>query len=105
MTKLSAIPAPAVAGCVRERTAKAAVAEIKNCYYDGADMIDLHLSCLEDSSVETLKKIIEDILPAHLGIEYWFWYLTWEELERIFASWQDIEDRGLTWSELEICMN
>lgn len=70
MTKLSAIPAPAVAGCVRERTAKAAVAEIKNCYYDGADMIDLHLSCLEDSSVETLKKIISASPLPVLALNY-----------------------------------
>ena len=29
-----------------------------------------------------IREIIEDILPAHLGIEYVFWYITWEELER-----------------------
>ena len=42
--RLSQIPAPAVAGCVREMTTRAAIAEIKNCYYDGADMIDLHIT-------------------------------------------------------------
>ena len=26
-----------------------------------------------------IREIIEDILPAHLGIEYVFWYITWEE--------------------------
>ena len=30
-----------------------------------------------------IREIIEDILPAHLGIEYVFWYITWEELERM----------------------
>ena len=25
-----------------------------------------------------IREIIEDILPAHLGIEYVFWYITWE---------------------------
>lgn len=50
---------------------------------------------------QEMKKIIEDILPAHLDIQYWFSYLTWEELERKFTSWQAIEDQGLTWEELE----
>ena len=54
---------------------------------------------------EQLTRIIEDILPAHLGIEYWFWYLTWGELEQKFSCWQDIEDRGLTWEGLETCVD
>ena len=51
---------------------------------------------------EQLKKIVEDILPAHLAIEYWFWYLTWAELEAKFACWGDVQAQNLTWSELEI---
>lgn len=58
MKSLSSINAPALAGVVREETAIKAIAEIKNCLYGGADMIDLHMSCLEDTSVETLKRII-----------------------------------------------
>lgn len=68
--KISQISAPAVAGCVRERTVKAAIAEIKNCYYDGADMIDLHLSCLEDTSTEALKKIISASPVPVLALNY-----------------------------------
>lgn len=48
-----------------------------------------------------LKKIVEDILPAHLAVKYLFWYLTWAELEEQFPSWQQLESQGLTWSELE----
>ena len=70
MRKLSQIPAPAVAGCVREKTVRAAIAEIKNCYYDGADMIDLHITCLEDTSVETLKKIISASPLPVLALNY-----------------------------------
>lgn len=50
---------------------------------------------------QELKKIIEDILPAHLGIEYDFWFLTWRELEDNFPSWQSIEDMELSWTKLE----
>ncbi len=53
---------------------------------------------------EEMKKIIEDILPPHLDISYWFWYLTWVELEEKFSSWQAIENRDLTWAELEMCV-
>lgn len=55
----------------------------------------------EPDNFEELKKIIEDILPAHLGIEYDFWYLTWQELEDNFPSWQSIEDMELSWAQLE----
>ena len=56
--KLSALEAPVLAGVVREKTTKAAIAEIKNCWNDGAGMIDLHMSCLESSDTETLKEIM-----------------------------------------------
>lgn len=52
---------------------------------------------------EEMKKIIEDILPAHVGVEYDFWYLTWLELEANFPTWKSIEDMDLSWSELETC--
>ena len=55
----------------------------------------------EPAGFDRLKERIEAILPAHLDIEYWFWYLTWAELERKFTSWQAIEDLDLTWTGLE----
>lgn len=38
MKKISELKPPALAGVVREKTFKSAIAEIKNCIYDGADM-------------------------------------------------------------------
>lgn len=58
----------------------------------------------EPENFEELKKIIEDILPTHLGIEYDFWYLTWAELEAHFHKWKEIEDPGFTWAQLETCV-
>lgn len=44
---------------------------------------------------------IEQILPCHLGIEYVFSFLIWQELEAMIAVWQEIEDASLSWSGLE----
>lgn len=50
---------------------------------------------------EEIRVIIEDIIPAHLIIQYHYWYLTWQQLEQKFSCWQDIEDKNLTWYGLE----
>lgn len=55
----------------------------------------------EPPNFQELKKIIEEILPTHLGIEYDFWYLTWIELEANFSNWKSIEDLNLSWTGLE----
>lgn len=50
---------------------------------------------------DSLRVIIEDILPAHLQIQYLFWYVTWSELNERNLIWQDIQDAGMTWEEFE----
>ena len=50
---------------------------------------------------EEMRKIIEDILPCHLAVEYVFWYVTWALMEERFATWGDIEAQNLTWEQLE----
>lgn len=70
MKKLSQIPAPAMAGVVREKTKASAIAEIKNCMYDGADMVDLHLSCLEKCDEETVKQIVNSTKLPILALNY-----------------------------------
>ncbi len=50
---------------------------------------------------ERVQKIIEDIIPCHLEILYWFWYITWAQLEGTVGSWQQLESLGLTWKTLE----
>ena len=84
-TSLSRLPAPVLAGVVREETAMAAIAEIKNCLVDGAGMIDLHMSCLQDSSTENIKKIIDASALPILALNY-----------NRTGSW---EDAGLTEEE------
>ena len=70
MKKLSQIEAPAIAGVVREKTKISAIAEIKNCMYDGADMIDLHLSCLENYDENTIKEIVNSSKLPILALNY-----------------------------------
>ena len=50
---------------------------------------------------EELREIIESILPAHLGVEYVYWYITWALMEQKFATWGEIEALGPTWEERE----
>ena len=68
--RLSQISAPAIAGVVREKSVRAAIAEIKNCMYDGASMIDLHMSCLADTSVEALRQIVASTRLPVLALNY-----------------------------------
>lgn len=70
MKKLSTMKAPAIAGVIREETAIKAIAEIKNCLYDGAEMIDLHMSCLQDTSVENLRRIISSSKLPVFALNY-----------------------------------
>ncbi|HJB56762.1 MAG TPA: YmfQ family protein [Candidatus Flavonifractor intestinipullorum] len=51
--------------------------------------------------IETMQAIIEEILPAHVGITYVYWFSTWAELEEQLETWGDIEELGLTWGEME----
>jgi len=48
---------------------------------------------------EALRRNIEEILPAHLGITYVFAFLTWETLESRGWSWADVA--GMSWEEME----
>ncbi len=70
MKKISELETPAIAGVIREKTARAAIAEIKNCIYDGADMIDLHISCLENCDTDVLRDIISYSRVPLLALNY-----------------------------------
>ena len=70
MKKISQIISPALAGVIREKTARSTIAKIKNCIYDGADMIDLHMSCLEDAAAESIKSVIGASKVPVLALNY-----------------------------------
>ncbi len=76
--KLSQLTTPALAGVVREKSVRGAIAEIKNCMYDGATMIDLHMSCLENTDIESLQRIILSSRLPVLALNYNSTY-EWQE--------------------------
>ena len=68
--KLSQLSSPALAGVIRERSVRAAIAEAQNCFYDGATMLDLHLSRLESTEAEDLQQIIAGCKLPVLALYY-----------------------------------
>ena len=81
--KLSTLPSPAIAGVVREKTARAALAKIKNCICDGATMIDLHLSCLENTETGYLKNLITSSPLPILALNY---NSTYDQQDALFSE-------------------
>ncbi len=49
---------------------------------------------------ENICQILEDILPAHLMVEYYFWYVTWGEWEKKIPTFEDLDQRNISWEEL-----
>lgn len=70
--KFSEVALPAIAGVVREKTAKEAIFSIKNCELKGATVIDLHLSTLvpEDRNEESIHSIVKSTRLPILALNY-----------------------------------
>lgn len=52
--------------------------------------------------IDELKKSIERIKPAHLGFDFIFTYLIWNEFDRFNKTWDEWDALNLTWDELEV---
>ncbi len=50
---------------------------------------------------EKIKRILFDILPCHLAVEFYLAYLTWRECGERGTTWADIEDAEHTWESFE----
>ena len=53
---------------------------------------------------EQIQKIILDILPCHLGVEFYFRYLTWAECERAGYTWAEVEAAEHTWETFQLAV-
>jgi len=64
--------APVLAGVIRERTPKKAIAAIRNAEMHGATAIDLHLSCLDDQykNVRSISEIVATTNKPILALNY-----------------------------------
>lgn len=51
-----------------------------------------------------IQKIILDILPCHLEVEFYFRYLTWDECERDGMTWNWVETHEHTWDSFEVAI-
>lgn len=63
---------PMLIGVIREETARAAIAAMRNCEYHGATALDLHLSCLKEEArtVESLRTIISATRLPIMALNY-----------------------------------
>lgn len=48
-----------------------------------------------------IQRIIESIIPSHLSIYYYFWKITWDEVEAKFSSWDALEAMGFDFEAFE----
>ena len=66
------VPRPMLAGVVREQSCATAIAAIRNCEYQGATGIDLHLSCLDDEfrTVACIRDIVNASRLPVLALNY-----------------------------------
>ena len=70
MKKLSKADSPMLAAVIKEKDALSAIFEIKKAEESGADLIDLHLSCLEKADIPTLKSIMAETRLPVLALNY-----------------------------------
>ena len=53
---------------------------------------------------DQIQKIILDILPCHLEVEFYFRYLTWAECEAAEYTWDEVETAQHTWESFQLAV-
>lgn len=53
---------------------------------------------------DQIESIVMDILPCHLGVEFYFRYLTWEECEKAEYTWAAVEAGAHTWESFQLAV-
>lgn len=53
---------------------------------------------------EQIQKIILDIIPCHLGVGFFFRFLTWALCERAGYTWASVEAAGHTWESFPLAL-
>lgn len=52
-------------------------------------------------AIEQMRPMIEMIIPPHLEISYYFFYILWNQMEERFATWNQLERTEFDWKTLE----
>ena len=58
----------------------------------------------EPEEFDQISRIILDILPCHLDVEFYFRYLTWAECERGAYTWSGVEAAGYDWDDFQLAV-
>ena len=53
---------------------------------------------------DQIRTIILEILPCHLGVEFYFRYLIWEECEAAGYTWAQVEAAEHTWESFQLAV-
>lgn len=53
---------------------------------------------------DQIRKIILDIIPCHLDVEFYFRYLTWAECHAYGYTWAVVGQNQWTWHEFELAV-
>lgn len=53
---------------------------------------------------EQIQKIVMDILPCHLGVEFYFRFLTWAECEAAGYTWAFVEEQAYDWEGFQMAI-
>ena len=53
---------------------------------------------------EQIEKIVLDILPCHLEVEFYFRFFTWEECQRAEYTWKFVEEQEFDWEGFQMAV-
>ena len=52
-------------------------------------------------NLDDTKEALREIIPAHLGVDFEFTYLVWDELDGAEKTWNWLDEQNFTWDEFE----
>lgn len=52
--------------------------------------------------IDTLKKVLREVIPAHLTIDYSYRFLKWDDLDNFKWSFNVLDGKKLSWDELSL---
>lgn len=86
----------AISGCgIRARALEAGTNRILVEFPDTAGV---------PAEFEQIEKIIMDILPCHLEVEFRLRYLTWAVCHQVGYTWAFVEEHRLNWREFQLAV-